>query len=279
MTEERKVELVFYTGSSLLEGPHWDKKNQLLYMVSIEDELIYAFNTETEGVTTYPTEGPVGAAVIGLDGMIWSAEQAGIFRTNPQTKEKQFLVQANEDERMRYNDGKLDPKGRFLIGTMGLEDTYEGEAALYAVEQDGTVRTVVDDLTLSNGLAWTEDGKTMYLIDTPTGKVGQYAYDVEKGTATFEKDVVEITDGGGPDGMCIDAAGNIWVAQYGGQKVSKWNPATGEKLDEVVIPVKNATSCCIGGKDMDYLYITTAQDGEVEEETAGGLFRVKLSKS
>ena len=126
-------------------------------------------------------------------------------------------------------------------------------------------------------MGWSLDGKTLYFIDTPTKKVGRYAYDTKTGEATFEAYVVEITDGSNPDGMCVGQDGMIWVAQYGGGKVCKWDPETGKKLEEIRMPVKNATSCCLGGKNLEYLYITTAKDGETEEELAGGLFRVKLS--
>ena len=273
----RKPELVFYAGSTLLEGPHWDAQNNLIYCVSIEDNMIYAIDPETGEVGTYLTEGPVGCAVLDQKGMILEAEKSGIFRIDPRTKEKQLMAKAHDDERMRYNDGKLDPKGRLLVGTMGYDETYEGKSALYAIEKDGTVRTVLDGLTLANGMGWSPDGKTLYFIDTPTKKVGSYAYDPETGEAIFEKYVIEITDGSNPDGMCVDMEGMIWVAQYGGEKVCRWDPESGGKLEEIRMPVKNVTSCCLGGENLEYLYITTAKDGETQEALAGGLFRVKLS--
>ena len=273
----RKPELVFYAGSTLLEGPHWDAQNNLIYCVSIEDNMIYAIDPETGEVGTYLTEGPVGCAVLDQKGMILEAEKSGIFRIDPRTKEKQLMAKAHDDERMRYNDGKLDPKGRLLVGTMGYDETYEGESALYAIEKDGTVRTVLDGLTLANGMGWSPDGKTLYFIDTPTKKVGSYAYDPETGEAIFEKYVIEITDGSNPDGMCVDMEGMIWVAQYGGEKVCRWDPESGGKLEEIRMPVKNVTSCCLGGENLEYRYITTAKDGETQEALAGGLFRVKLS--
>ena len=273
----RKPELVFYAGSTLLEGPHWDAQNNLIYCVSIEDNMIYAIDPESGEVGTYLTEGPVGCAVLDQKGMILEAEKSGIFRIDPRTKEKQLVAKAHDDDRIRYNDGKLDPKGRLLVGTMGYDKTYEGESALYAIEKDGTVRTVLDGLTLANGMGWSPDGKTLYFIDTPTKKVGSYAYDPETGEAIFEKYVIEITDGSNPDGMCVDMEGMIWVAQYGGEKVCRWDPESGGKLEEIRMPVKNVTSCCLGGENLEYLYITTAKDGETQEALAGGLFRVKLS--
>lgn len=273
--EVLQPELVFYTSASLLEGPHWDAAKQLLYCVSIEQQIIYAIRSENGEVTSYVTDGPVGCAVVEEDGMILESELDGIYRIHPETKEKMFVAHPNTDKRMRYNDGKLDPNGRLLVGTMSYTEEVADGAALYAIENE-TVRTVLTDTTLSNGLGWSLDGTKMYFIDTPTKKVGQYHYDLETGAATFEKYIVEIKDGSLPDGMCVDIDGMIWVAQYGGQKVCKWNPETGEKLKEVQMPVKNPTSCCVGGENKDYLYITTAKDGEKTEALAGGLFRVKI---
>ena len=274
MIKQKQAELVFYAAASLLEGPHWDVETQRLYIVSIEGEMIYSLDPETKDIVSYPTEGPVGCAVVDETGMIISAEHAGIFKTNPKTREKTFLTQVRTDERMRYNDGKLDPRGRIVVGTMSLGESYPGEAALYVIEKDGNSRVLLPNVTLSNGLAWTEDGETMYFIDTPTKKVGKYAYDLERGLATFEKYVVEITDGSIPDGMCIDKNGMLWVAQYGKSKVCQWNPVTGEKLQEVLLPVANVTSCCFGGANMTDLYITTAVDSEKKEALAGGLFKL-----
>lgn len=269
-------ELVFYAGSTLLEGPHWHAEEGLLYCVSIEQNRIYAVNPETGDVTTYQTDGAVGCAVIDEKGMILEAEKDGIYQIDPETKEKSFVVHPESNPKMRYNDGKLDPRGRFLVGTMGYEEDYEGEGKLFSIE-GSSARPIVTGTTTSNGLDWSPDGETFYFIDTPTNKIGQYAYDLETGDATFEKYVVEVTEDGFPDGMCVDKDGMIWVALYAGHKVCKWNPETGEKLAEIEMPAQNVTSCCIGGKNMDYLYVTTAQEDGKEEELAGGLFRVKLS--
>lgn len=266
-------ELVYYAGNQLLEGPVWSEKEQRLYFVSIEDEMIYRLNEETTEITSYPTNGPVGAAVLNKDGKIISAEKQGIYLINPETKERTYLMQANEDERQRYNDGKLDPNGRFLIGTMGYGETLEGEARLFIIE-DGEVRILLSDLTLSNGMGWTKDGRTFYHIDTPTKKVKQYDYDLANGTVSNGKTIVEITGNGSPDGMCVDVDEKIWVAEYGGKQICKWDPATGEKLLTIPMPVSNITSCCIGGENKAYLYITTAK--EDDEPLSGGLFKVKI---
>lgn len=273
MQKELTPELVFYAGNALLEGPLWDDKNNLLYFVSIDDEIIYRFSEETTEIDSFPTNGPVGAAVLNNDGQIISAEKSGIYSIDPETKERTFLMQPSEDARLRYNDGKMDPKGRFFIGTMGYEETLEGAASLYAIE-NGEYKEVLSDLTLSNGMGWTKDGQTFYHIDTPTKKVKQYDYDLETTEVSNGRTVIEITGDGSPDGMCVDIDEKIWVAEFGGKRVCKWDPETGERLVEIPMPVTDITSCCIGGADKNYLYITTAQvDGE---PLSGGLFRVKI---
>lgn len=273
MTREMEPELIYYAGNKLLEGPLWDEDNQLLYFVSIDDNIIYSFNEETTEIKSYPTSSPVGAAVLVDNGKILSAEKDGIYLIDIKTKERAFAMQPNEDKRLRYNDGKLDPRGRFLIGTMGYEEDIEGAASLYVVE-DGQAKALLTNLTLSNGLGWSKDGQTFYHIDTPTKKVMKYDYNLETAEVSNAKVAVEITDGGSPDGMCVDIDENIWVAEYGGKQVRKWDPETGEQLAEIQMPVSNITSCCIGGANNEFLYITTAQ--EDGEPLSGGLFKVKI---
>lgn len=266
-------ELVYYAGNQLLEGPHWDAKNKLLYFVAIDDQMIYQFNEATTEIQAYPTSGSVGAAVMTEGGYILSAEKDGLYSIDPETKKRTFLMQPNTDDRLRYNDGKLDPKGRFLIGTMGYGETLKGAASLYVID-NGHFKEILTDLTLSNGLGWSADGQTFYHIDTPTNKVFKYTYDLMTAELSNKQTLVEITDGGSPDGLCVDLDGHLWVAEYGGKRICKWDSQTGERLIEIALPVSNVSSCCLGGPDLDTLYITTAKkDGEA---LSGGLFKVKI---
>lgn len=271
--EKYQAELVFYAGSALLEGPVWDEENEQLYFVSIPDEVIYRFDPTTTEIKTFKTDGPVGAAVLKEDGMLISAEKNGIVLIDPDSGERTAWAHPITDDRMRYNDGKLDPKGRFLIGTMGAEGVIEDAASLFSIEGD-TSTELLSGLSIANGLGWSKDGETFFHIDTPTKKVKRYDYNLETGELSNGKDCVEISGDGNPDGMCVDVDGMLWVAEFSGNKVSKWNPENGEKVKEINMPVTNCTSCCIGGKDKNTLFITTAkEDGE---ELSGGLFKVRI---
>lgn len=267
-------ELVFYSGSSLLEGPVWDEKNERLYFISIVDEIIYQLDVETTELKTFKTDGPVGAAVLDDEGMIVSAEKNGIYRIDPASGERTFVTHPNKDDRLRYNDGKLDPKGRFFVGTMGQDQIIKNAAALYVVE-DGESEVVLKDLSLSNGLGWSRDGKAFYHIDSTEKTVTKYDYDVEEKRLANGRVLIELEEST-PDGMCVDKCDDIWIAEYGGGRVCKWDSDTGEKIFEIPMPVTNVTSCCVGGKDCEYLYITTAKDHEDDEDLSGGLFRARI---
>ena len=114
----------------------------------------------------------------------------------------------------------------------------------------------------------------MYFIDTPTKKVAQYTYDLETGDISFDKHIVEIDGNGWPDGMCVDIDGNIWVAEWEGGRVRKWDINTGQAINEIELPCPRVTSCCLGGKNLDELFITTAKSKN--NLLGGGLFKHKI---
>ena len=270
---EQKPQLFFFNRDKLLEGPCWDEKTNTLYCVSIKDERIYAFDTETGRVTSYETDGPVGCVDIDNDGKLLSAEKTGIFKTDLKTNKKRFVAHVYNGDYYRYNDGKLDPKGRLFVGIMGDLSRKPGDGALYRICDD-EITVAVENTTISNGLGWSPDGKYMYFIDTPTKKVMRYSYDMSDGTMSDPTVFAEISNGS-PDGMCVDIDGSIFVAQWGGGCVSHYDGVSGKKLGEISLPCKNVSCCAVGGKDMDTLFITTAVGAEYEP-LAGGLFSVKI---
>ena len=274
-----EAKLVFYAGSTLLEGPRWSDELNALLCVSIEQERIFLVDENGQYVKTFITHGQVGFAVFKDKDTIIYAAYEGVYELDIATGKNKFLFQANTDKTLRYNDGDYDPKGRLLLGTTGFKRFAKEENCLYSANIDGSnLKKIVEKTSISNGIAFSQDSKYLYFIDTPTKKVGRYEYNVETGDCKFDKYVVEITGNGVPDGMCIDKDGNIYVAEWGGFRVCKWNPATGECLKEYPVPVQNVSSCTIGGKNHDILFITTAMhdDGTESELTAGGLFKVEL---
>jgi sugar lactone lactonase YvrE len=180
----------------------------------------------------------------------------------------------------RFNDGKCDPAGRLLAGTMDMDEK-SASGNLYSLETGKPPRKLLDGIRISNGLAWSPDYKIFYFIDTPTRQVRAFDYDLETGNISSPRVVVEIPPTMGfPDGMTSDMDGNLWIALWGGSRVSKWNPLTGQKEAEIAIPAPHVTSCVFGGPRRDILYVTTARVG-LDEATleanplSGGLFHIQ----
>ena len=269
-----KPELLFYNSSELLEGPCWDSVTERLYFVSIKSSTVFCLDTENGRIVSYPTDGAVGCAVV-RDGMLITAEKHGIFRINPETGDKKKICHVYEGNVPRYNDGKLDPKGRLFVGTMGDTERLNGQCGLYRIDGYDRFKKVISGTTISNGLGWSNDGNTMYFIDTPTKQVAKYSYNTETGELS-ERKVAAVIEDGSPDGMCVDIDDTCFIAHWGGGKVSHWNMKTGERIGEINLPVTNVSSCCIGGRSMDTLFITTAKCADRFETLAGGLFKVKI---
>jgi sugar lactone lactonase YvrE len=173
------------------------------------------------------------------------------------------------------NDGKCDAQGRFWAGSMS-EDEVTGAATLYRLDPDLTLTPVLRDVTISNGLAWSADGRTFFYADTPTQRVDAFTV-TDEGTLTDRRTVVRLPDGAGlPDGMCIDTEGALWVALWGGHAVRRYAP-TGELLAVVEVDAAQVSSCCFGGPALDTLFITTSQEGmdgaaRAADPNAGRLF-------
>lgn len=276
------MELIFHAGSSLLEGPIWDAKNNLIYCVSIEQGLIYQINPYSGEVQSYPTNGSVGCVALNQNGDLISAEKRGIFKTNPKTREKTYIDQFETNPNLRYNDGRFDPIGRFIVGTKSEKDYFTEPQ--FKIEKGnlfsyykGEYKIILTDLLISNGIGFSLDSKKMYFIDTPTKKVAQYQYDLSTGGILFEKDIIKIDGIGWPDGMCVDLDGNIWVAEWGGGRIRKWDVNTGKNIDEISLPCPLVTSCCLGGKNLDEIFITTAKNNK-NDTLGGSLFKTKLTK-
>lgn len=173
----------------------------------------------------------------------------------------------------RMNDGGVDPQGRFLCGSMQTEGS--GGAALWRLAADGTTSQVLSGVTISNGLVWSADGRTVYYNDTPTHQVA--VFDVaDDGSLRDRRVLADLGEDANPDGMTIDAEGRPWVALFGGAQVRCLDPQSGATLEVIEIPDATQTSACtFGGPDLDRLFITTSDEGGKGGPLAGSVFVVE----
>jgi len=268
--------LIFHSNSKLLEGPIFDEENNLLYFVSILDGLVYCFNPTTKEILSIRLDSPVSCVYFVKNKVVLVASKNGFFEVNFNTLKTRYAFQISIADEVRYNDGIQDPKGRIIIGTMGFPEVKQGIGNVYSYHS-GKYKTLIYNTTISNGLAFSRNYEFLYFIDTPTRKVAKYTYDLETGDVAFKSYVIEFKDKGVPDGMCIDENGMLWIAEWGGASVSKWNPITGKKIDTIKLPCANVTSCCFDNDSN--LYITTAKDDSESDIYGGGLYHVELDKS
>ncbi len=171
----------------------------------------------------------------------------------------------------RLNDGACDPQGRYLVGSTALDDR-KGQERLWRLEHDGTLTVLASDVVLSNGLAWSPDGSVMYHCDSFAHTVT--AFDYGEGASAQGRGEVLVDLGDGiPDGLCVSADGDLWVAVWGQGRVVRFGPDGSEK-GEVVAGVPLTTSCAFFGEALTTLVVTSAR-GDGGEAHAGGLFTVE----
>ena len=275
------------------EGPWWDADENRLYWIDGLNEAgqgddLHRFDPVKGVNESWYIGKHIGCAIPTKDGRVLMALQDGIYLFNKESKElKELSNLEREILNNRFNDGKCDSKGRLWFGSMSMTANQPGRkfemtGSFYKMERDGIVKKFFDGVGISNGLAWNADETRMYYIDSTSAAVFAFDFDAENGEIANRRKIFSIdeTGEGVPDGMSIDSDGMLWVAHFGGWKLSKWNPESGVRLDEITLPCAQVTSCCFGGADLDELYITTASIGlsqkeREEQPLAGMVFVVK----
>ncbi|PDZ71606.1 SMP-30/gluconolactonase/LRE family protein [Bacillus pseudomycoides] len=276
-----KLELVIDAKANFGEGPCWDEEKQILYWVDILGKKVCIYNPITNINRKISLDQQIGCVVQDASGGVILAMERGFHSLNLETEELKLIH--NPESHLpenRFNDGKCDPAGRFWAGTTDLYGV-SAAGSLYFLDTDFSVKKQLEHVNTSNGLAWSPDQRYLYFIDTPTKKVTRFDYDIHTGTISNPIDIIIIPNSEGlPDGMTIDEEGCLWISHWGGAKITRWNPMTGEKILTVPVPALNVTSCTFGGPDLTELYITTARTRMNQDQLevypyAGGVFRIK----
>jgi len=278
---EQKVAVLEFKSNSLLgEGAFWDFKNQNLYWVDIEGQKLHIYSPDSKMNQTFSTPTRIGTVVPLDQKEAIIALEDGVYKIDTSTGNIELLsdVESKQIEN-RFNDGKCDINGNLWVGSMHL-DQNKPVAALYKINKSGKSEKMLDSITISNGIVWTSDNKTMYYIDTPRGNIRAFDFDVNNSTISNERIVVDVPESlGYPDGMTIDEENMLWVGLWNGNAVARFNPLNGKLISKIDVPAHNVTSCAFGGKNLDKLYITTASIDMTEEEKekypdAGSIFVV-----
>ena len=279
--ESSQAQLVAAVDAVLGEGPVWIGPE--LLWVDILASTVHLLDPERGTDRAIPVGQAVGAAVPADDGSIVLAVRDGFARLDPMTGAVSTIALVEADiPGNRMNDGACDTAGRFWAGTQS--EAGERQAGrLYRLELDGTVTTVLDGVTISNGLGWSPDDRAFYYIDTASGTIDVFDHDPVTGAIEGRRVFARVPDGaGGADGLAIDTDGFVWVAFWDGWAVRRYAP-DGSLDREIRMPVSHPTSCAFGGDDLRTLYVTTSRsDGRdllpperlESQPMAGGILRL-----
>jgi sugar lactone lactonase YvrE len=281
MTRSSPFRCVLDVKADLGECPLWSVGEQALYWVDINAPALNRFDPATGANVAMPMPESIGSFafrakggfVVALRGGIWLADANGRL-------ERKAADAPYGGAHHRFNDGRCDRQGRFVVGSMN-ERRDAPSAALYQLGGNLVLRELFGGLTVSNGLAWSPDGRTMYHADTPTHVVRAYDYDTGSGAIANAREFVRWSgETDRPDGGAVDAEGCYWTAFFRGGKVLRISPA-GRTLAEYPIPAMCPTMCAFGGPDLATLYVTSARTMRDPDELAclplsGGIFAMRV---
>jgi sugar lactone lactonase YvrE len=280
VTATDEVELVLDARARIGEGPIWDDREGLLVWVDIERGELHRFDPANGHDECFAVGGQLGAVVPRAKGGYVIARENGYHAYRP-GEEPHLLARVEADDpATRINDARCDPAGRIWGGTLE-QNLAPGRGALYCLDTDATLRRVLDGVTVSNGLDWSPDGRTMYYVDSHAYAVQAFDFDIESGGLGRARRLVEYPPALWvfPDGMTVDADGFLWVAIFGAGVIHRYAP--NGRLERVVrVPARLVTSCGFGSPGLDDLYITSAthvlEPGEAARQPhAGGVFRYR----
>jgi sugar lactone lactonase YvrE len=260
------------------ESPLWDAEAARFTFVDILGRLVLTATADGAVTMTVPTPDDVGAALPAAGGG-WLLAMRDRFATLDEAGAVEDLISvASIGGGVRFNDAKCDPVGRAFAGTMG----YRGEAGvgtLFRLDDGPAASVVLARTSISNGLGWSPDGRSLYFIDSAVGAIAHYAYDPDSGELGTVRGLIPVE--GFADGLCVDDAGCLWVAVFGGSQIRRYAP-DGEVDMVIDLPVTQPTSCAFGGPDGDLLVITTANHlltaaQRADQPLAGAVFAVQLA--
>jgi sugar lactone lactonase YvrE len=267
--------------ASLGECPVWSATEDVLYWVDINAPSLNRFDPATGNNRAMPMPSSIGCFGLRRQGGFVVALRDGIWLARADgTLERKVAGAPYDPAHHRFNDGRCDPLGRLFAGTMN-EKRDAPSAALYRLDHDFRLTEVLGSLTISNGLAWSPDGRTMYHADTPTRTVNAFAFDATTGTPSNRRVLAHFDDETHrPDGAAVDSEGCYWTTFYGGGSVARLSSA-GTVLAAYPLPAMCPTMCAFGGADLKTLYVTSARQRRDDAELArlpqsGGIFALRV---
>src|ERR1700761_8741386 len=255
-------ELLLDTQCATGESPVWIPERDMLIFVDIPAQRLYNYDPASGKLDVLKVEEDIGCVAAARGGGYVAGLRSGIWLLDGSGAKQRMLAANPEDTATsRFNDGRVDPRGRYFSGTLD-ESKKAGNAGMYRCDSRGLFK-LRDGLMTANGLAFSPDGRTLYFSDTPRFVIYRFDYDPATGEAANRREFVRIeptaTDRGRPDGAAVDAEGCYWSSLYEGSRVARFDPA-GKLMSTHALPVRCVTMPAFGGADLKTLFVTTARD-------------------
>ncbi|WP_194766893.1 SMP-30/gluconolactonase/LRE family protein [Tamlana sp. I1] len=241
------------------EGPIWDCETETFYWVDLLKGRIQKGAWLTKKVDIHTIDQAVGAIALHDNNQIIIAARDG-FGIYNELKHTFNLIEPSpiiNNKNVRFNDGAIDPVGRFFAGTMEWNGKRE-KGALYRLDTDHSIHLIEERLTIPNGMGWNKANTTFYMIDTEQHCMFAYDYSMNTGALSNKRIHVQFNNNEFPDGMTIDVNDHFWIALWGGGKIVHLDEK-GKKIKDIILPVPYPTSCCFGGPNLDHLLITSSR--------------------
>jgi sugar lactone lactonase YvrE len=253
-----ELRIALEAADQLGECPHWDSRSGQLIRVDISAGLVHCWHPDTQSQSTLEVGAPVSFAVPRDLGGFVIGRQHSVCLLERHHDEAELAAIADHSPDIRFNDAKCDRVGRLWAGTMSTTRT-PGTAALYRLDGDGELQTVVNETTISNGLGWSPDSERMYFIDSTTQRIDAFDFDLAAGTISDRRTFAQVDRADGlPDGLAVDSEGGVWVCLFAGGALRRYGD-DGALTAEVALPTSNPTSPVFGGRDLETVYLTTAK--------------------
>ncbi|MBI1243844.1 MAG: SMP-30/gluconolactonase/LRE family protein [Alphaproteobacteria bacterium] len=262
------------------EGPCWDSVNGMLYFIDIPAPALFRLDPKTRRIDRFEMPSTIGSFGLAADGRAIVALRSGVHMFDFASGRFEFVVNPEPDKPAnRLNDGKVGPDGRFWVGSMDDRPEKEPVAALYRIDISGRATKMLDGLTVSNGLAWSPNGKVLYHSDSRQRFVQTFDYASATGEISNRKVIRTLEEGDGrPDGAAMDCEGFYWSAGVSAGCLNRIAP-DGTIDRKVMLPVASPTMPCFGGDDLRTLYVTSLATDRTGVRQAGTLitFRVDVA--
>ncbi|GAB3679625.1 CBU_1789 family Dot/Icm type IV secretion system effector [Salinarchaeum chitinilyticum] len=271
MESERVVDSHSLTG----EGPIWHPDENVLYWLDVPDGELFRYDPEAgENELVYDDPAAIGGYTIQPDGSLLLFEDRGRVEQFDDGDIEVVIEEIPRETETRFNDVIADPEGRVFAGTMPTE---ERGGNLYRLDTDGELERVVEDLAIPNGMGFTPDLERMYFAESDARLVHCFDYDRATGGIEELDPFLEVDGPEVPDGLTVDAEGDVWIAFWDGERVARYDP-DGVEQERVEFPAKKVSCITFGGEDYTDAYVTTAlgegdTGRDVEGDGAGSLFR------